>query len=97
MIRDPNIFRSGNAPIHKHGHDVAPEAPSTLNVRYGSKADISRHSHLCPLSGVKRTFSVEKRTSQSLCPLSGAKRTFGETPQLVHLAAAGGHQPDVGG
>jgi hypothetical protein len=44
MIRDPNIFRSGNAPIHKHGHDVAPEAPSTLNVRFGSKADTQ-----CPL------------------------------------------------
>ncbi len=27
------------------------------NVRYGSKADIQRRSHLCPLSGVKRTFA----------------------------------------
>ncbi len=26
-----------------------------LNVRFGSKADIPRHSHLCPLLGVKRT------------------------------------------
>ena len=28
-----------------------------FNVRFGSKADIQRHSHLCPLSGVKRTFA----------------------------------------
>ncbi len=27
-------------------------------VRFGSKADIPRHSHLCPLSGVKRTPKV---------------------------------------
>ena len=28
------------------------------NVRFGSKADIPRPSHLCPLLGVKRTSNV---------------------------------------
>jgi hypothetical protein len=69
MIRDPNIFRSGNAPIHKHGHDVAPEAPSTLNVRFGSKADTQ-----CPLL----TQSGRSRVRGSMSAYSH-KRTFGET------------------
>ncbi len=33
-------------------------AESSTNVRFGSKADIPRHSHLCPLSEVKQTFNV---------------------------------------
>ncbi len=39
---------------------VSHQAECTLrpNVRYGSKADIQRHSHLCPLSGAKRTSNV---------------------------------------
>jgi hypothetical protein len=31
---------------------------SAANVRFGSKADIPRHSHLCPLLGVKRTLNA---------------------------------------
>ncbi len=29
-----------------------------LNVRYGSKADIPRLAHLCPLLGEERTFGA---------------------------------------
>ncbi len=50
-----DIFRSNNALIQKYGQDAAPEAPSSGNVRYGSKADIPRPSHLCPFLGVMRT------------------------------------------
>ena len=32
-----------------------PLPPLDPNVRFGSKAGIQRHSHLCPLTGVKRT------------------------------------------
>ncbi len=34
------------------------DSHNPLNVRFGSKADIHRHSHLRPLSGAKRTLDV---------------------------------------
>ncbi len=58
MIHDLGIFRSSNVLIHKRGQDVAPEASSPANVRYGSKADIPRTFPQRPLLGVKRTFNV---------------------------------------
>ncbi len=45
MIHDLGIFRSSNVVIHKRGQDVAPEASSSGNVRFGSKADIQHLSH----------------------------------------------------
>ncbi len=58
MSRARDIFRSNNALIQKYGQDAAPEAPSSGNVRFGSEADILRHTQLRPLSGVKRTPNV---------------------------------------
>ena len=40
-----DIFRSNNALIQKYGQDAAPEAPSSGNVRYGSKADIRKQDN----------------------------------------------------
>ena len=73
----------------KAGHDVtvwnrSPQRMTPLvelggNVRYGSKADIPRPSHLCTLLGAKRTLDVRflspNRFCTSECPLSGVKRT----------------------
>ncbi len=58
MIHDLGIFRGSNVLIHKRGQDVAPEASSSGNVRFGSKADIPRHTLLCPLLGAKQTLNV---------------------------------------
>ena len=55
------------------------------NVCFGSKADIQRPGHLCPLLGVKRTSKGNFGISQFECPLSGVKRTLCQTPQHVRL------------
>ncbi len=59
------------------------------NVRFGSKADIPSHSHLRPLSGVKRTpnvcFLSPNRSCASECPLWGVKQTFASCPLYVRL------------
>ena len=57
MIHDLDIYAPANVLNREHGEDASPEAPSSANVRYGSKADIPRHHHLCPLLGAKRTFN----------------------------------------
>ena len=53
--------------------DREPRFKPGPNVRYGSKADIPRPSHLCPLPGVKRTSNVRfwspTRSGASECPL----------------------------
>ncbi len=36
MIPDLDIYRSANVLIREHGEDVAPEAFSSANVRFGS-------------------------------------------------------------
>ena len=45
-------------PNQTEGNRCRPCHSITLNVRFGSKADIQRHSHLCPLLGAKRTLDV---------------------------------------
>ncbi len=55
MIHDLDIYRSAQVLIREHGEEADIEAPVAMNVRFGSKADIPRHSHLCPLLGVKQT------------------------------------------
>jgi hypothetical protein len=45
MTSDLDIYRSANVLIREHGEDASPEAPSSANVRFGSKADIPRPSH----------------------------------------------------
>ncbi len=60
-----------------------------FDVRFGSKADIPRHSHLSPLLGAKRTLDVRilspSRSCASECLLSGVKRTFASCPLYVRL------------
>ncbi len=58
LASDLDIYAPANVLIREHGEDASPEAPSSANVRYGSKADVQRPSHLCPLLGVKRTSNV---------------------------------------
>ncbi len=55
-VADIEVYRSANVFIREYGEDADIEAPMATNVRYGSKADIHRHSQLRPLLGVKRTF-----------------------------------------
>jgi hypothetical protein len=62
MTSDLDIYRSANVLIREHGEDASLEAPSNANDRFGSQADVPRHTHLRPVSGVKRTLSGPKRT-----------------------------------
>jgi len=49
MSRDLSIFRGSNGVIQKYGRDAAAEAPSSGNVRPGSKADIQQQCSFGPL------------------------------------------------
>ncbi len=63
--------------LNAHGEEkptvLAGMSPSATNVRFGSKADIPHHTHLCPLLGVKRTSNVRYSALAALMSAFGGK------------------------
>ncbi len=69
---------------HPVGHETL-QTPSTINFRFGSKADELRHRQKGLLLGVKRTKSARKRTSALELPLLGAKQTYRQHGRRVRF------------
>ena len=60
----PLFFYNGRASMFKPPCNAK---PLIINVRCGSIADLQRHSHLRPLSGVKQTSDVRFLSPKRYC------------------------------
>ncbi len=70
------------------------EARGIVNVRYGSKADIPRHSHLCLLLGVKRTSKGHCRDVAPRMSALGGRADVIVQPSECPLIAISGHSDE---
>ncbi len=86
----PDLLHGTKNPL-PHGLPFKVAFPRGANVRYGSKADIPRPTHLRPLSGVKQTSKGHCRGFAVLMSAFGGKADVRDLPVICLLIAKSGH------